>query len=71
LARIGENAIFELPGEPIVIRIGRSADRLPRVRRELCVARWLAAANVPAARVDDEIDQPLMVDGHPSPSGMR
>ena len=65
LLRIGENAIFGLAGAPVVVRIGRSADRLPRVRRELCVARWLAAAKVPAVLVDDEIDQPLTVDGHP------
>ena len=65
LLRIGENAIFGLASAPIVVRIGRSADRLPRVQREVCVARWLAAANVPAVRVYDDIDQPLMVDGHP------
>jgi aminoglycoside phosphotransferase (APT) family kinase protein len=35
------------------------------VQKELCVARWLAAANVPAVRVLDETDQPLVVDGHP------
>lgn len=31
----------------------------------MCIARWLAAAQVPAVRVVDEIEQPLMVDGHP------
>jgi hypothetical protein len=35
------------------------------VEKELCVARWLAAANVPAVRVYEEIDQPLLVDGRP------
>ena len=65
LLRIGENAIFRLASAPIVVRISRSAERLPRVRREICVARWLAAADVPAARVNDEIDQPTMADGHP------
>jgi hypothetical protein len=65
LLRIGENAIFQLASAPIVVRIGRSADRLPRVERELCVARWLHAAKVPVVRVHDEIEQPLMVDGHP------
>jgi hypothetical protein len=48
-----------------VVRIARSADRLGRVEKELCVARWLAAANVPAVRVYEEIDQPLLVDGRP------
>ncbi len=65
LLRIGENAIFRLASGPIVVRIARSAGRLPRVKREVCVARWLAAARVPAVRVIDEIEQPLMVDGHP------
>ena len=65
LLRIGENAIFQLADVPIVVRIGRSADRLPRAQREVCVARWLAAANVPAVRIYEDIDQPLMVDGHP------
>ncbi len=65
LLRIGENAIYQLAAAPVVVRIARSADRLPRVERELCVARWLAAAGVPAIRVYEEIDQPLLVDGHP------
>ena len=65
LLRLGENAIYQLAADPVVIRIARSADRLPRVQRELCVARWLAASNVPAVRVCDEIDQPIVVDGRP------
>lgn len=66
LLRIGENAIFQLSAAPVVVRIARSADRLRRVERELCVARWLTAAGVPVIRVYDKIDpQPLLVDGHP------
>ena len=66
LLRIGENAIYQLTDLSVVIRIARSADRLPCVERELCVARWLAAAGVPAIRVFEEIDQqPLLVNGHP------
>ena len=48
-----------------MVRIARSADRLQRVQRELCVARWLATAAVPAVRVIDEVDQPLVVDDRP------
>jgi Ser/Thr protein kinase RdoA (MazF antagonist) len=59
LLRFGENAIYRLAADPVVVRIARSADRLAKVERELCVARWLAAANVPAVRVIEEIDQPL------------
>lgn len=66
LLRMGENAIYQLATAPVVVRIARSADRLRRVERELCVARWLAAAGVPTIRVYEEIDQqPLLVDGHP------
>ena len=65
LLRIGENANFRLASAPFVVRVSRSADRLPRVTRELCIARWLAVAEVPAVRVADEIEQPLMVGGHP------
>ncbi len=65
LLRLGENAIYRLASTPVVVRIARSADRLPRMERELCVARWLAAAKVPAVRVVDESAHPLLVDGHP------
>lgn len=65
LLRLGENAIYRLASAPVAVRIARSADRLPRVERELCVARWLAAAKVPTVRVVEEIGQPLLVDGHP------
>ena len=47
LLRLGENAIYGLAAVPVVVRIARSADRLRRVKRELCVARWLAAARRP------------------------
>jgi Ser/Thr protein kinase RdoA (MazF antagonist) len=65
LLRLGENAIFQLASAPIVVRIARSADRLRRVQKELCVARWLADAHIPAVRVCEEFDQPLLVDDHP------
>ena len=65
LLRLGENAIYQLATDPVVVRIARSTDRLPRVRRELCVARWLAASNVPAVRVCDGIEQPTVVHEHP------
>ena len=65
LLRLGENAIYRLASAPVVVRIARSADRLGRVERELCVSRWLADAGVPVVRVYEEIEQPLVVDGHP------
>jgi nucleotide-binding universal stress UspA family protein len=65
LVRIGENAIYRLADPPIVVRIARSADRMNRVRKELCIARWLADGDVPAIRVAEDIDQPLLADGYP------
>ncbi len=65
LLRLGQNAIYQLAAAPIVVRIARTADRLPRVENELCIAQWLDAAGVLAVRVLGEIDQPLLVDGHP------
>jgi len=65
LLRFGENAIYRLASAPLVVRIARSADRLPRVEKELCVARWLAHAQVPAVRVYEQVKQPLVIAGHP------
>jgi len=64
LLRLGENAIYQL-AVPVVVRIARSADRLPRVQRELCVARWLTASGVPSVRVYEDVDQPMLLGGHP------
>jgi Ser/Thr protein kinase RdoA (MazF antagonist) len=68
LLRFGENASYRLAGDAssVVVRIARDRSRLPVARREVCVARWLAQAQVPAVRVDERFDdQPLLVDGHP------
>ncbi|MFC7548957.1 phosphotransferase enzyme family protein [Plantactinospora sp. GCM10030261] len=65
LVRLGSNAIFELRRTPVVVRIGRSAERMPIFGRELCVARWLDDRSVPAVRPYDEVEQPLDVNGHP------
>jgi Ser/Thr protein kinase RdoA (MazF antagonist) len=65
LLRVGENAIYRLASAPLVVRIARSADRISRVEKELCIARWLADGDVPAIRVAEEMDQPLLVDGYP------
>jgi hypothetical protein len=65
LLRLGENAIFGLADDPVVVRIARSAGSAPRMGRELCVARWLAASRVPGVQVFDEVGQPMLVDGHP------
>ncbi|MCZ4125966.1 phosphotransferase enzyme family protein [Streptomyces sp. H39-S7] len=65
MLRFGDHAVFRINGGRIVSRVGRSADRLPSVRREVSVAKWLAAENYPAARLATEAEQPVVIDGHP------
>ncbi|MGW5114831.1 aminoglycoside phosphotransferase family protein [Streptomyces noursei] len=65
LIRFGENALFRLASEPVIVRIARSGDYLPLARKEAAVSRWLAAEGFPAGRVIDDLEQPLLIDGHP------
>lgn len=65
LIRLGENALYRLDTPGVIVRIARSADYLPAVRREVLVSRWLERVGFPAARVLDDVEQPLVVDGHP------
>jgi thiamine kinase-like enzyme len=64
LLRLGENAIFRLAREPIVVRIGRSADVLTDAQKEVAVALWLRDAGLPAAETTEHA-QPIMVQDHP------
>jgi aminoglycoside phosphotransferase (APT) family kinase protein len=61
LLRLGTNANWRLAAQPILVRI--SPGRLTDVRKELAVARWLAASGFPAARVAEDIVQPLVLGG--------
>jgi Ser/Thr protein kinase RdoA (MazF antagonist) len=67
LIRLGENAIYALPAERLIIRIARATADVARVRREVAVSRWLRASGVPAAATADDVlaDQPVLIDGHP------
>jgi aminoglycoside phosphotransferase (APT) family kinase protein len=60
LIRLGENAVFRLRSQDIIARVGRSAAKAPAVERQLWVARWLAANEVPAIRPVD-VAQPVIV----------
>lgn len=60
LLRLGENAIYRLRDEPIVVRVARHPDA---VRKEVEVARWLAQHDFPAARLVEELTQLLVIDG--------
>jgi aminoglycoside phosphotransferase (APT) family kinase protein len=60
--RLAENAIWRLPGQ-MVVRIARPG-QLAAANREVQVARWLAAQNVPAVRALD-MRQPVTANGCP------
>ncbi|MCA2228829.1 phosphotransferase family protein [Nonomuraea aurantiaca] len=61
LIRLGENALFRLPGG-IIARITRSG-QTAAAAREVAVARWLDANDVSAVKPWPDVDQPAEVDG--------
>ncbi|MFG2635203.1 phosphotransferase enzyme family protein [Streptomyces sp. NPDC048362] len=63
--RIGDHAVFRVDGGRIISRVGRGADRLASVRREVAVARWLADQGYPTARLVTDAEQPIVIEGHP------
>ncbi|MYT28053.1 MULTISPECIES: aminoglycoside phosphotransferase family protein [unclassified Streptomyces] len=63
LLALGENAVFALDERGVVVRVGRSPELLARAERELAVAQWLAAEDVPAVRAAEPAAR--LVDGHP------
>lgn len=65
LIRLGENALFRLERHPVIVRIVRSAEYLDDARREVRVSRWLEAEGFPAARVVEDVEQAVVVSGHP------
>lgn len=65
LIRFGENALFRLASVPVVVRVARGEEWLPKARIEVAVSRWLAGEGFPGARILDDLEQPLLIDGHP------
>ncbi|MFI6169067.1 phosphotransferase family protein [Nocardia sp. NPDC051052] len=61
LLRLGENAIYKLPGD-IVVRISRPGQQAA-AHREVQVARWLEASGVEAVQTVPEAEQPVEIDG--------
>jgi Ser/Thr protein kinase RdoA (MazF antagonist) len=59
LLRLGTNANYRLAAHPIMVRI--APGHIEDVRKEVDVARWLAGNGFPAARVIEDIDQPLIL----------
>jgi aminoglycoside phosphotransferase (APT) family kinase protein len=64
LIRLGENALFHLPEDGIVVRIARTMEYWADATKEVNVARWLTRIRFPAAQVYD-VTQPVSVGGHP------
>jgi aminoglycoside phosphotransferase (APT) family kinase protein len=64
LMRFGENALFHLVNDRVVVRIARTMGYWPDAAKEVNVARWLASHDFPAS-VAYGTDQPIEVDGHP------
>ncbi|MBT2224455.1 phosphotransferase family protein [Nonomuraea sp. NEAU-A123] len=62
--RLGENALFALTAEQVVVRIARSLDVLDDARKEVAVSTWLREAGLPAGRTTEHV-QPLIVRGKP------
>jgi hypothetical protein len=61
LIRIGSNAVYRL-AEPVIVRIAPDATDLAGARRQVAVARWLAAEDFPATRALD-VEQPVIAEG--------
>lgn len=61
LMRLGENALYRLTGR-IVARVARSG-QATAAAREVKIARWLEAHQVPAVQAVPGLDQPVVVDG--------
>jgi aminoglycoside phosphotransferase (APT) family kinase protein len=64
MLRLGENALFHLPAEAVVVRIARTMGYWRDAVKEVSVSRWLASTHVPAATVH-QVAQPIEVLGHP------
>lgn len=60
LLRLGENAIYQLRRDPVIVRIARYPDTC---EKELAVSRWLEACDYPAARVIEDLPQMAVVGG--------
>ena len=65
MLRLGENAIYRLAHDSVVVRIARSAARMSTARRELCVAQWLERNAIPTVKVYEVENQPLLIEGYP------
>ncbi|WP_441251725.1 phosphotransferase enzyme family protein [Kitasatospora sp. McL0602] len=63
LIALGENAVFDLGGPAVVVKIGRGPELAERARRELAVAGWLDGQGLPVTR--PYLPEPYAAHGHP------
>jgi aminoglycoside phosphotransferase (APT) family kinase protein len=61
LLRFTNNAVFLLASAPVVVRIVGSVALRHRVRKVVDVARWFAEHDVPAVRLVEGVEQPVVV----------
>ncbi|MEV0005611.1 aminoglycoside phosphotransferase family protein [Micromonospora sp. NPDC050980] len=64
LIKFTNNAVLDLPHEPIVVRIAGSQTVRDRVSKVITVAEWLARHRMPAVRLFPGINQPVEAYGH-------
>jgi aminoglycoside phosphotransferase (APT) family kinase protein len=64
LLRLGENAIFRLACDRVVVRIARDRSVLNDAKKEVAVASWLRDAHLPAAETTER-PQPIIARGRP------
>lgn len=64
LLRLGQNLMYLLPGEGVVVRIARNSDFLATAVKEVAVAGWLRRQGFAAAEAL-AVDQPRVVQGYP------
>lgn len=64
LMRLGENAIFRLACDPVVVRIARDLSILSDAKKEVAVASWLRDTHLPAAETMEH-PQPIIARGRP------
>ncbi|MFK0154314.1 phosphotransferase family protein [Streptomyces sp. NPDC090493] len=62
LIHVTMNALFKIPGVPVIVRIAPSATLLADTERLVQVARWLDTVDFPAVRLLPEIPQPLLIE---------
>ena len=55
LIRLGENALFRLPAERMVVRIARTMDYWADAEKEVAVGPWLASKEAAWRLVPDEV----------------